>query len=48
MNEAAADADDAAADDSTTIRVHPLTDIPAAAAGVVSAVIFPDNAEKGT
>ena len=48
VNEAAADADaDAAADEATTIRVHPLTDIPAPAAGIVSAIIFPDNAEKG-
>ncbi len=47
VNEAAADAD-VTVDDSTTIRAHPLTDIPPAAAGIITAVVFPDNAAKGT
>ncbi len=46
VNEAAADAD-VTVDDSTTIRAHPLTDIPPAAAGIITAVVFPDNAAKG-
>ncbi len=44
LSDAAGDAEPIVDD---IIRVHPLTDIPAPAADVITAVIFPENAKKG-
>jgi hypothetical protein len=45
LSEAAGDAEPII--DDGVIRVHPLTDIPAPAADVVTVVVFPNNAKKG-
>ncbi len=46
VNEAANDAEPTV-DDTPNIRVHMLTDIPAPSADIVTAVVFPNNQNKG-